>query len=61
MITKHPLIFSVAVNPAWQHQSSVTSHLVVSPVGGGRVEIEREEGTHRSLSFTLSLVDIRES
>jgi hypothetical protein len=37
MIMKHPLIFSVTVNLAQQHQSSVTSHLEVSlEVGGWR-------------------------
>ena len=55
MITKHPLIFSVNVNLTQQPQSSVTSHLVVSPEVGGW----REGGSHCP-GFTLSLVDIWE-
>ena len=55
MITNHPLILSVTVNLTQQPQSSVTSHLGVSPeVGGWR------EGGEHCPGFTLSLVHIWE-
>ena len=55
MTTNHPFILSVTVKLTQQPQSSVTSHLGVSPEVGGW----REGGSH-SPGFTLSLVDIWE-